>query len=51
MSLVGNLKTLSFSDLLQLISANKKTGMLSVNRYGQPRNLFFVKGDLSWTIR
>jgi len=46
MSLVGNLKTLSFSDLLQLISANKKTGMLSVNRYGQPRNLFFVKGEI-----
>ncbi len=46
MSLVGNLKTLSFSDLLQLISANKKTGMLSVNRYGQRRNLFFVKGEI-----
>jgi hypothetical protein len=46
MSLVGNLKTVSFSDLLQLVSTNKKTGMLSVTRYGQQRNIFFVKGEI-----
>lgn len=46
MSLVGNLKTLSFSDLLQLVSTNKKTGMLTVTRYGQQRNIFFVKGEI-----
>lgn len=46
MSLVGNLKTVSFSDLLQLISTNKKTGMLSVTRHGQQKNVFFLKGEI-----
>jgi len=46
MSLVGNLKTVSFSDLLQLISANKKTGMLSVARQSQKKSVFFVKGEM-----
>lgn len=46
MSLVGNLKTVSFSDLLQLISTNKKTGMLSVTRSNQEKNLFFDRGEI-----
>jgi predicted transcriptional regulator len=46
MSLVGNLKTVSFSDLLQLISTNKKTGMLSVTHQSQQKSLFFLEGDL-----
>ncbi|MGB2698315.1 MAG: DUF4388 domain-containing protein [Candidatus Zixiibacteriota bacterium] len=46
MSLVGNLKTVSFSDLLQLISTNKKTGMLSITRQNQQKSLFFLEGNL-----
>ena len=46
MSLVGNLKTVSFSDLLQLISTNKKTGMLSIIRQNQQKSIFFLEGDL-----
>ena len=46
MSLAGNLKTVSFSDLLQLISTNKKTWMLSVIQQNMQKNLFFLEGDL-----
>jgi hypothetical protein len=46
MSLVGNLKTVSFSDLLQLVSTNKKTGMLWVTRQSQKKNLFFLQGEI-----
>lgn len=46
MSLVGNLKTVSFSDLLQLISTSKKTGMLSIARQNQEKGIFFSKGEI-----
>jgi hypothetical protein len=50
MSLVGNLKTVSFADLLQLISTNKKTGMLSVTRQNQQRDIFFIRGEIIYFV-
>lgn len=51
--LAGDLKTLSFSDLLQLISTSGKTGMLSVFRPKgskaediQKREIHFLKGSI-----
>ncbi len=44
--LAGSLGTVPLSDLLQLISTSGKTGMLSVTREGQTREIFFVKGNI-----
>ncbi len=44
--LTGSLQTVSFSDLLQLISVAKKTGMLLVSRENQKREIYFLKGDI-----
>lgn len=46
MSFAGNLKTISFSDILQLISTGKKTGRLLANHASQRKELFFRNGNL-----
>ena len=46
MSFAGNLKTISFSDILQLISTGKKTGRLLVTQSSQRKELFFKNGNL-----
>lgn len=46
MSLNGNLNTLSFPDLLQLISSSKKTGMLSLIRQAQRKEIYFREGNV-----
>jgi hypothetical protein len=46
MSLNGNLNTLSFPDLLQLISSNKKTGMLTLMRQAQRKEIYFREGNI-----
>ncbi len=44
--LTGNLQTVSLSDLFQLISAATKTGMLSICRDEQKREIYFRKGTI-----
>jgi hypothetical protein len=44
--LAGNLRTVPLSDLLQLISTSGKTGMLSVSREEQKREIYFIKGNI-----
>jgi len=44
--LAGNLRTVPLSDLLQLISGSGKTGMLSVTREDQTREIYFMKGNI-----
>ncbi len=44
--LTGNLRTVSLSDLLQLISAAGKTGMLLISRDDQKREIYFMKGNI-----
>lgn len=44
--LTGNLRTISLSDLLQLISAGGKTGMLLITQENQKREIYFTKGNI-----
>ena len=44
--LTGNLQTVSLSDLLQLISAAGKTGMLLISRDNKKREIYFMKGSI-----
>lgn len=46
MSLNGNLNTLSFPDLLQLISSSKKTGVLTLMRQAQRKEIYFREGNI-----
>jgi len=46
MSFSGNLKTVPFSDILQLIATSRKTGMLKVVRQAQEKRINFVDGDI-----
>lgn len=46
MSFAGNLKTVSFSDILQLVSTGKKTGRLLTTHVAQRKELFFKNGNL-----
>jgi hypothetical protein len=46
MSFTGNLVTVSFPDLLQLISTGGKTGMLSITKTNQKKEIYFSKGDI-----
>jgi hypothetical protein len=46
MSFAGNLKTVSFSDILQLISTGKKTGRLLATQGSQRKELYFRDGNL-----
>ncbi|MFQ5452833.1 MAG: DUF4388 domain-containing protein, partial [Candidatus Zixiibacteriota bacterium] len=44
MSLAGNLKTVSFPDILQLLSTGKKTGMLEVQTSTRQKEVAFKDG-------
>ncbi len=46
MSFAGNLKTVSFSDILQLVSTGKKTGRLLASHEPQKKELYFNNGNL-----
>jgi hypothetical protein len=46
MGFTGNLKTLSFGDILQLIATGKKTGLLKLNRPQGGKLLFFRDGNV-----
>ncbi|HEX9912656.1 MAG TPA: DUF4388 domain-containing protein [candidate division Zixibacteria bacterium] len=46
MSLTGNLNTVSFPDLLQLISSSKKSGMLTLMRQTQRKEIYFQEGNI-----
>ena len=46
MSFAGNLKTISFPDILQLIGTGKKTGQLLATHASQRKELFFRNGNL-----
>jgi hypothetical protein len=44
--LAGNLHTVPLSDLFQLIVAASKTGMLSISRDNQKREIYFKRGSI-----
>ncbi len=44
MSLAGNLKTISFADILQLLSAGKKTGVLQIGDANRSKAVAFREG-------
>lgn len=44
--LTGNLRTVSLSDLFQLISTAGKTGMLLLSQNDQKREIYFTKGNI-----
>lgn len=44
--LTGNLRTVSLSDLLQLISVSGKTGMLLISKETQKREIYFKEGNI-----
>jgi len=44
--LTGNLRTVSLSDLFQLITVAGKTGMLLITRDDQKREIYFMKGNI-----
>ncbi|MEW5701875.1 MAG: DUF4388 domain-containing protein [Candidatus Zixiibacteriota bacterium] len=46
MSFAGNLKTVSFGDVLQLISTGRKTGALLLQRPQRSKKVFFRNGDI-----
>ncbi len=46
MSLSGNLKTVSFSDILQLLSTGEKTGVLEVNTSARQKEVAFKGGNI-----
>lgn len=46
MSLSGNLKTVSFSDILQLLSTGKKSGVLEVNTASRQKEIAFKSGNI-----
>ncbi|HUU46968.1 MAG TPA: DUF4388 domain-containing protein [Acidobacteriota bacterium] len=46
MSFAGNLKTVSFGDVLQLISTGKKTGALNLERPRRGKKIFFREGEI-----
>lgn len=46
MSFAGNLKTVSFGDVLQLISTGRRTGALVLQRPHRGKKIFFRSGDI-----
>ena len=46
MSLTGNLKTVSFSDILQLLATGKKTGTLQVSTSAREKEVIFHEGSI-----
>lgn len=46
MGFTGNLKTLSFGDILQLISTGKKTGVLQILRSNFAKKIYFRAGNI-----
>lgn len=46
MGFTGNLKTLSFGDILQLIATGKKTGLLKLNRPQGAKLIYFRGGNV-----
>jgi len=46
MSLTGNLKTVSFPDILQLLSTGKKTGILQISTTTRQKEIAFKSGNI-----
>lgn len=46
MGLTGNLKTVSFPDVLQLLSTGKKTGILSIDSGSRKKEIAFKEGNI-----
>ncbi len=46
MSLVGNLKTVSFPDILQLLATGKKTGILEISTKSRQKEIAFRNGAI-----
>ena len=50
MGLTGNLKTVSFPDVLQLLSTGKKTGILSVTCGSRKKEIAFREGNIIYAM-
>jgi len=50
MSLTGSIGTISLSGLLQLLSSEQKTGILSVRESGMEFQIFFLNGNVVYAI-
>lgn len=50
MALSGNLKTFALTSILQLLSTDKKTGVLRINNDERVVKLFFQKGDIIFAL-
>ncbi|MFH1686594.1 MAG: DUF4388 domain-containing protein [bacterium] len=48
MSLSGNLKTVSFPDILQLLATGKKTGILEIKTRTRSKEIAFKAGDITF---
>lgn len=46
--LSGNLRTVPLSDLLQLITVSGKTGMLSISKEVQKKEIYFKEGNITY---
>jgi hypothetical protein len=46
MGLSGNLKTVSFSDILQLLATGKKTGLLELKTTSRQKEVYFKDGNI-----
>ncbi|HPI32739.1 MAG TPA: DUF4388 domain-containing protein, partial [candidate division Zixibacteria bacterium] len=46
MSLSGNLKTVSFPDILQLLATGKKTGLLEIRTASRQKEVAFRDGNI-----
>lgn len=50
MGLTGNLKTVSFPDVLQLLSTGKKTGILSITAGSRKKEIAFREGNIIYAM-
>ena len=50
MSLTGTIGTISLSGLLQLLSSEQNTGILSVKQSGMEFQIFFLEGNIIYAI-
>ena len=50
MSITGSIGTISLSGLLQLLSSEQNTGILSVRQSGMEFQIFFLEGNIIYAI-
>jgi hypothetical protein len=50
MSLVDNLEELGLGELLQIVSLSRKTGVLSLSKFGWDGSVFFRQGQMEKSL-